>query len=259
MCRLAAFAGPPASLSSVLFDPPRSLQVQAYDPHEMQRGHVNVDGTGIVWFDEGSANAEPDHRPLRYRTQLPPWGDQTLVELAPRMTSRIILAAVRSSTAGIPQGQAFVHPFVAGNLAGTHNGWISDFRPRVARPLMARLSDDSFGMLDGMSDANVLFLLAADAYRDGATLIDAARHATDVAAKVCAELGATATLTLALADHTGVAVMNAACGRPANSLYVHDGGDHRLVASEPLDPRLDWDPVGDGAGVAITPTSMELC
>ncbi len=258
MCRIIATTGPPVALSHVLFDLPRSLQELAYAPREMQAGNVNVDGTGIVWFDEvPGADGTVDHRPLRYRTQLPPWGDQTLVELSMRLRSRIILGAVRSTTVGIPQGQPFVHPFTAGGLAGTHNGWISDFRSRVARPLTAELSDASFARLDGMSDANVLFLLAVDAYEAGAGLLEAAREATAIAAKVTAAHGASATLTLALADHTGIAAVNAAVGRPANSLYVTSTGDRHLMGSEALDPSLDWQPIPQDGTAVLTPTALK--
>jgi gamma-glutamyl hercynylcysteine S-oxide hydrolase len=257
MCRIAARTGPPVPLSNLLYDAPRSLQELAYDPHELQSGSVNVDGTGVVWFDEH------DPQPLRYRTQLPPWGDQTLVELAPRLRSHIILAAVRSTTPGLPQGTAFVHPFSADGLAGTHNGWISDFRTRVSRPLIAELSDDAFALADALSDSSVLFLLALDAYRAGTGLLGAAVKATEIAAAVTAAAGCTATLTLVLADHTGVAAVNAAVGRPANSLYVAEDGrgegrSAHLLGSEPLDPTLDWVPVPDGRTALLTPLALEL-
>jgi gamma-glutamyl hercynylcysteine S-oxide hydrolase len=252
VCRIAARCGPPAPLSSVLYDPPRSLQVQAYAPRELLGGHVNVDGTGVVWFDG------EDPRPLRYRTQQPPWGDQTLVELAPRLRSATILAAIRSTTPGLPNGTAFVHPFVADGLAGTHNGWIDHYRARVARPLLAQVSDDAFGVLDGMTDANALFLLALDAYRAGEGLLGAAVRATEVAARTSQAQGAAASLTLVLADATGVAAVNAATGRPANSLYAHEGDGVRLLASEPLDPALGWEPIPHGGTAVLSATSLEL-
>lgn len=200
---------------------------------------------------EDRPNGEVDRRPLRYRTQLPPWGDQTLVELAPRLHSRVVVAAIRSATAGIPQGHPFVHPFVVDELAGTHNGWIEGFRRHVARPLLAHLSDETFATLDGMSDANALFLLAVDAYRQGAGLLDAARHATETAAAITAAVDQNATLTLVLADHTGVAAVNEAVGHTAHSLYVHRGSDRTYLASEPLDHDLEWQPVAQGDGVLV--------
>ena len=41
MCRLAAYVGPPASLSSIMYEAPHSLEKQAYLPREMVSGHVN--------------------------------------------------------------------------------------------------------------------------------------------------------------------------------------------------------------------------
>lgn len=261
MCRIIATAGSTAlPLSTILYDLPRSLQEMAFEPREQQSGRINVDGTGIVWFDDRPVGLEaPDPRPLRYRTAQPPWADTTLRELAPRLHSQIVLGAVRSATPGIPLGQAFVHPFTADAMAGTHNGWISHFRSRLARPLLAQVSDAAFATLDGMSDSAVLFLLALDARRAGASLLDAARRATDVTIAMCERLGATATLTLVLAEHDRVVAVNAATGRPANSLYLAtDTAGRRWLASEPSDPGLDWQVVPPGGAATITPTSAEV-
>ena len=254
MCRIAARVGPPARLSTVLYDQPRALHELAVEPAEMRSGRINVDGTGVAWFAPPGAEADggvgADGQALSYRTAAPPWSDANLAGLSTRLTSHVVLAAVRATTPGIPQGAAFVHPFTSGDLAGTHNGWVSDFRSRVARPLMAEVSDATFGELTGMSDANVLFLLAVDAHRAGATLREAAEEATRRTIKVCEAQGATATLTLALADPTGVVVVNAAHGRQANSLYAcPDLAGGIGIASEPLDPALDWTPVPDGGAV----------
>lgn len=252
MCRIAARAGTPAPLSRVLYDLPRSLHELAYAPREQTSGTVNVDGTGVAWFDDD------DPAPLCYRSELPPWSDPNLPGLAPRLRSHLVLAAVRSTTPGMPQGAAFVHPFTAGGLAGTHNGWIGDFAARVARPLVAELSDEAFAQLTGLSDAYVLFLLAADAHASGASAPEAARHATDVAAKVCEAVGATATLTLVVADARGIAAVNAAVGRPANSLYVRDDGAERLLSSEPADDRDGWQPVPPGGAAELTTDHLEI-
>lgn len=268
MCRIAARVGPARPLSTVLYDQPRALHELAVSPEEMRSGRINVDGTGVAWFSPPGATAEagvtPGAAPLSYRTALPPWSDPNLPDLSARMTAEVVLAAVRSTTPGIPQGAAFVHPFTSGELAGTHNGWISDFRSRVARPLMAELSDEAFAEVHGLSDASVLFLLAADAHRAGATLLEAAREAVGRTTKVCEAVGATATLTLALADAEGVAVLNAAHDREANSLYATDDLAGGLgIASEPLDRDGGWTAVpGGGAVTALrdpaTPTTPTL-
>jgi glutamine amidotransferase len=49
MCRMAAYVGPDAPLSALLYDPPHSLERRAYQPRELIHGAVNVDGTGVAW------------------------------------------------------------------------------------------------------------------------------------------------------------------------------------------------------------------
>jgi len=94
MCRFAAYHGPPRPLAEMLYEAPHSLERQAYVPREMVEGHVNVDGTGVVWWPHG------DDEPLRYVTVLPPWSDPNLPTLAPRLQGRTILGSVRSATPG---------------------------------------------------------------------------------------------------------------------------------------------------------------
>ena len=67
MCRLAAHVGRPVALSTLLYDPPRSLEVLAHSPRELTHGVVNVDGTGVAWWPDR------DEPPLRYVTERTPW------------------------------------------------------------------------------------------------------------------------------------------------------------------------------------------
>ena len=52
MCRHLAYLGPPASLRSLLIDPPHSLYRQAWAPRRQRHGTVNADGFGIGWYAE---------------------------------------------------------------------------------------------------------------------------------------------------------------------------------------------------------------
>src|SRR5207302_1117196 len=69
--RHRASAGPPASLRSVLIDPPHGLYRQAWAPRRQRHGTVNADGFGVGWY----APDDPD--PARYRRAVPIWGDES--------------------------------------------------------------------------------------------------------------------------------------------------------------------------------------
>jgi glutamine amidotransferase len=253
VCRFAAYLGPSARLSTLLYDPPRSLEVQAYAPREQLHGSVNVDGTGVAWWDDPAERV-----PLRYVSERSPWSDPNLPALAPRLRAGVQLAAVRSATPGMPFSAGAVAPFLAGRLAGVHNGRIGAFRERTCGPLLARLPGRLVGGVGALSDSVVLFLHVVTAFeRDpDAGLAAAVRAGVAEVARVCAEHDAAATLTVAVADGERVVALRAAVGSPANSLYTLRGGgrwpDAVLLASEPLDDDPAWRPVPVGCVVELT-------
>ncbi|HVL97850.1 MAG TPA: class II glutamine amidotransferase [Egibacteraceae bacterium] len=258
MCRLAAYLGPPAPLSTLLYDPPRSLEVQAYAPREQLSGRVNVDGTGLAWWQAG----EPD--PLRYVTDRPPWADPNLPGLAPRLRAGGQLAVVRGATSGIGHGTVFVPPFTHGRVAGAHNGFVADYRARVARALVDRLPDHLHARLGGLGDSEALFLLAAARLEDDPAggLRGAAAAAVREAAALCAKLDVPATLTLVLADGRAIVATRAATATAANSLYTLSDSARwpgaRVLASEPLDDDAGWDAVPDGSLVELTSDGVRV-
>lgn len=246
MCRIAAYAGPPAPLSALLFDGPHSLEHQAYAPRELLHGALNVDGTGVAWWDGN------DSEPIRYTTAQPPWGDANLVSLAPRIRSAHQLATVRSATRGLPFGAASVAPFVAGALAGAHNGRINGFRGGVGRDLVARLEPELFARLQAFTDSNVLFLLVAQHASGGEPLRTAVATTLSDVRSVLEKHGETATLNLVVGDGTTFVAARHSVGGPANSLYCITDGQATVVASEPHDDRSGWVPVPEGHVIEFT-------
>jgi glutamine amidotransferase len=259
VCRFAAYVGPPRPLSALLYDPPRSLEVQAYDPREMLSAHVNVDGTGVAWWPADDA----DGRPLRYVTTTTPWADPNLPALAPRLTGRVQVAAVRAATPGIPFGPGNVAPFVHEGVAFAHNGWLGGYRKGVGRTLLSRLPDDLHGAVDAVSDSVTLFAtylghLRGDAVGD---LAAAARATVAEVREVVAAAGEAATLNLLVSDGTTVVAVRASHDHATNSLYtLRDGGawpGAAVVASEPLDADPAWAPVPEDALVTMSPDRID--
>lgn len=255
MCRLAAYIGQrPVSLSSLLYDPPHSLEHAAYAPREMLTGSVNVDGTGVVWWTPAT------DRPLRYVTASPPWSDVNLPNLAANLHGVPVLAAVRSATPGMPYGSANVAPFVDGHLAGVHNGWIGGFTNGLGRRLSLSLSDERFGHLGALNDSLVLFSLVAQLLDDqpGIDLSDAVEETVHTVAKEVVAARERATLNLVVASRDRIVATRTSVDFGANSLYVREGPEGVWLASEPLDDTGEWTGMPEGCLAEITASRVIL-
>ena len=253
MCRLAAYAGPPAPLSCVLFNGPHSLEHQAYQPRELQgSATVNVDGTGLAWWPA------PGAHPVRYATEKTPWADANLRQIAGTSTAPLQMAAVRSATPGLGFGPENVSPFTSGRLAGSHNGAIGEFRGTVGRRMVSSLSDAAYSQLDTLNDSKVLFLLFADQYERLADLPAALVSTVQLVREFVNEAGTQATLNLAVGDGESIATCRAAVGRTADSLYWLQDRDHVIAASEPFDDRDEWTHVPEGHLVHFNANHLEL-
>lgn len=251
MCRLAAHVGPPVALSSLLYDPPRSLEVLAHSPRELTHGVVNVDGTGVAWWPERG------HPPLRYVTERTPWADPNLPALSRRLVGSPIVAAVRSATPGIPMGTGGVAPFVADGLAFAHNGWIGGFGAGVRGALEALVDPVVHHDTLAVSDSLVLFGLVRTHRRAGVGLAEAVRTALDQVAAACRAVDQQATLNVVVCDGTELVATRCSVSLPGNSLYTHTGPLGWRIASEPLDPDEDWQSVSDGSLLVVGPEGVD--
>ena len=248
MCRIAAYIGPAAPLSSLLYDPPHSLERQAYQPRELIDGTVNVDGTGVAWWSEDAPE------PLRYVTAESPWADPNLQQLSRRIASRSILAAVRSATPGFAIGSDHVSPFTHGVLAGTHNGRIGGFRGPAGRAMVAQLPDEQWSDLGVLNDSKTLFLTVVARY-DG-DLPRAVSGALAATRRTLDDHDAAATLNLVVSNGTEIVAVRHSVRAPVNSLYVASRADAHLISSEPLDEGTEWKKIPAHHLVRVTADSI---
>jgi len=255
MCRLAAYVGSEAvAASTLLYDMPMSLERMAYAPQELLTGHVAVDGTGVAWWPPGS------DAPLRYISDKTPWSDPNLPLLAPTFRGSPVIGAVRSATEGISYGPDNVAPFITGDLAGAHNGWIGGFCGAVGRGLLGKLSDERFGRLSAMNDSLALILLV-DQYREDGVGEDLAETVSAVIADV-AEIviaaGEAATLNLIAAAGGEMVAARASAATEVNSLYLKSAPSGSWIASEPMDNSAEWRPQPPHSVALITADGIEV-
>jgi gamma-glutamyl hercynylcysteine S-oxide hydrolase len=246
MCRHLAYLGPTRTLSSLLFDPPHSLQRQSWAPRYQPEGSLmNADGWGVGWWDH-----EVRPEPARYRTIRPMWADRSFRSSAAVVRSGGILAAARSATPPLPIVETSNAPFTTEEWLFSLNGYISGFAGPVGLHLRQAISEARAIGLEGVTDSEVLFGLVLDRLDAGRT---PAESLADVVARVLEVTPGR--LNLLLGD--GRSIVATTCGA---SLFVLQGGplarEGVLVASEPLDEDPDWERVPDLHLLVATPTEV---
>jgi gamma-glutamyl hercynylcysteine S-oxide hydrolase len=260
MCRHAAYLGPPASLRSLLIDPPYSLYRQAWAPRRQRYGTVNADGFGIGWYAPG------DPVPARYRRGEPIWGDESLPDLARVTRSGAVLAAVRSATAGMATGAQAAAPFGAGPWLFSHNGAARDWRDwagtaaALARPGSDGAGEDGqhpdagpwpalLSSLEALVDSAFLWTLVLARLRAG----DVPGDALDAVIGAVTAAGGTGRFNFLLTD--GHTVAATACG---DTLWYRRADGSVTVASEPSDDEPGWTEVPDQHQLTATPAGVTV-
>jgi gamma-glutamyl hercynylcysteine S-oxide hydrolase len=266
MCRHLAYLGQPASLRSLLIDPPHGLYTQAWAPRRQRHGTVNADGFGIGWYAEG------DPVPARYRRGEPIWNDPSLPDIARVTRSRAVLAAVRSATAGTAVGAQAAAPFASGPWLFSHNGKL-DWWPESAALLAAGElaagtaavggANAAIPIVSSPEAATALTLLSLEAMVDSAFLwaltlrrLQAGAPLGDALAATIAAVeaaGRTGRFNFLLTDGTSIAAT--ACGDTLWYRWLDEGV---TVASEPGDDGPGWTEVPDRQVLTATPSAVTL-
>ncbi len=238
MCRHLAYLGPPATLRSVLIDPPHGLYRQAWAPRRQRYGTVNADGFGVGWY------VPDDPAPARYRRAVPIWGDESFADVARVTAAGALLAAVRCATEGTDLGTAAVAPYTSGPWLFSHNGTIDGW-PDSAAGLAGALPASALLGLEARVDSALLWALARRRLEQGLSPAQALAN-TVVALR---SAGVTGRFNFLLTD--GQVIAATAAG---DTLWYRSGpaGSFAVVASEPGDDEPGWTEVPDDCVVAAT-------
>ena len=243
MCRHLAYVGPPATLSSLLLEPPHSLLRQSYAPADMRGGGtINADGFGAGWHPEPGADA------VRYRSAAPIWSDASFAALAGATRAPSVLAAVRSATVGMPVTDTASAPFGQARWLFSHNGVVRGW-PHSVADLASVLPVTDLLTLDAPTDAALLWALVRHRLRAGAD--PGAALAAVVTGVAAAAPGSR--LNLLLTD--GSVIWATAWD---HALSVRTDEHTAVVASEPLDPTPTWAEVPDRHLVVAGPGHCRL-
>lgn len=227
MCRHLAYLGPPVTLSSLVYEPPHSLERQSYAPKFNKFNVLNADGFGVGWHHEGRA--------VRYRRSVPIWADASFREVAQVISAGAAIAAVRSATTTFPVEESCAQPLRHDAWLFSHNGRVDAFAG--AERKLRELAGDLSLVPEARApvDSALLFAIAVGFWRAGRGLADGL---ADTVAAVTAHIGGR--YNLLASDGTSLAAT--ACG---DSLFVHSRDDAIVIASEPYDDDPGWQRVPD--------------
>jgi gamma-glutamyl hercynylcysteine S-oxide hydrolase len=252
MCRHLAYLGPPATLRSVLIDPPSGLYRQAWKPRRQRHGTVNADGFGVGWYADG------DRVPARYRRGVPMWGDGSLPDLARVIRSRAVLGAVRSASPGMALGEAAVAPFASGRWLFSHNGMLEGW-PGSAESLLApagppdgrtaRPPVSPWTTMEAMVDSAFLWALVLGRLESG----DPPDVALAETIGGIEAAGGTGRFNFLMTD--GRSIVATAAG---DTLWHRQAEGAVVVASEPGDDEPGWTEVADRQVLTATPDRVTV-
>lgn len=236
MCRHLAYLGAPATLRSVIIEPPHGLYTQAWAPRLQRHGTVNVDGFGVGWYAPG------DPAPARYRRAGPMWADEPFADLARVTRSSAVLAAVRDATPGSTPDAAAAAPFTSGRWLFSHNGRVDGYPGSVAE-LAGTLPATTLLGLEARVDSALLWALVLRRLRQGM----APGQALAATAGALRAAGVTGRFNFLLTD--GEVIAATAAG---DTLFSRRLPDAVIIASEPGDDGPGWTEVPDGSVITAT-------
>jgi gamma-glutamyl hercynylcysteine S-oxide hydrolase len=216
----------------------------------MLSGTVNADGYGVAWQTASGLVRVADTRPLWQATDLP--------ALLASVETPLFLAAVRNVTPGIPTGPEGLQPMLRGGHAFAFNGFVTDYRRRVMRRMLDDLPDDLFAGLTGVSDTEAIFLHALRMRGDGGALRPALGDAVRYVRAVAAEAGVEALLTCVLTEGVRLAAVRSGTGARQNTLYHRQEEGGVMLASEPLDGAVGWEPLAPNHWLEAGPEGIEV-
>ena len=247
VCRWVAYLGSPIAPKELLHDPERSL-IEQSRRHAPNMALPNGDGTGLGWYDRRD-------EPALFRSIVPAWGDENLLELAAEIRSPLFLAHVRAGT-GTPVQQTNCHPFRYRNWLFVHNGYVADYEV-LRRELLFAVRPDLFTNVEGSTDSELLFHLALTFGLAEDPIAGLALMAgfVETAAAAAGVTDPALQMTVGVSDGTRLYAARYASGTEVNTLFVsEDVGSLRMLYPE----NERFSHFSDGARAVVSEPLIDL-
>src|SRR3954463_6151551 len=137
MCRIAAYFGPPARLSSLLHEPPHGLTDQSRNAREMTDSSIAGDGWGVGWF-----HPEAGPTPGMLKSILPLWSDENAKTATRAILSGSVVGHIRYASPNIETCFTNTPLYVLDDHLWTINGMLQPWPGPLSKALRDRLPPD---------------------------------------------------------------------------------------------------------------------
>ena len=228
MCRHIGYIGNEECLYNVLLNKKHSLSNMAFNPKEMKNAKLNADGFGIAWANKNLF--------FMYKSSLPIWNDINLIPVTKNLSSKLILANVRSAT--LPDNVSYnnTHPFKYKNFLFSHNGFIKNFNFSHKKKILKNIDSELLSSLKGNTDSEYIFFLFLHAYQKIKNISKAIYETIKILERICNQ----AMLNFLIAYQTKskqeiYATKYAINLTPPSLYYFIDKKNNIFVSSEKLD------------------------
>lgn len=266
MCRIAAYVGPPARLSSLFHEPPHGLTDQGRNAREMADSDVAGDGWGVGWF-----LPESGPTPVMIKSILPVWSDENGRTAHHAILSGAIVGHIRFASPNIETCFTNTPLYVMDDHLWTINGMIEPWPGPLSKAMRDRLDTDHEADMRGATDAEIMGALWRTHFRrtGGRDAAAALRSMLREVRDLVREHEGKIKTNVILATASEILAVRYAEPGAANSLY-HLHGEPRwhgraLVVSEPMDDGPGWHEVPPGTlvrararGIRLEPLDLDL-
>lgn len=265
MCRIAAYFGPPARLSSLFQGPSHGLVDQSRNARLMADSRIAGDGWGVGWFCP-----EAGPTPGLLKSILPVWSDENAKTVLCAVRSGSIVGHIRFASPSIETCFTNTPIYVMDDHLWTINGMLEPWPGPLSKAIRDRLDPDHEADLRGATDGEIMGALWRTHFRrTGSTdAAEALRSTLRETRDLAREHNGQVKTNVILAGGSEVIAVRYADSTEPNSLFVLHGearwNGGALVVSEPLDDEAGWHEVGPdtlvrlGAwGVRLEPLNLD--
>jgi glutamine amidotransferase len=259
MCRIAAYLGPPARLSTLFHEPSHGLTDQSRNAKQMTDSSVAGDGWGVGWFCP-----EAGRTPGLLKSILPLWSDENAKTATHAIRSGSVVGHIRFASPNIETCLTNTPLYVMDDHLWTINGMLQPWPGPLSKAIRDRLDEDHEADLRGATDGEVMGAMWRTHFRrtgghDAASALRSMlREVRDLTRQHDGEIKT----NVILASANEILAVRYAEPGEANTLYYLSGEDRweggTVVASEPLDDGPGWHEVGPDTLVKVDRDGVQL-